>query len=64
MSSLIAQEGMMMFEKGMTIADILPADTEMVGTAMPLDTKENNDHIKEFLKGKEYLKQELLEALT
>ena len=54
----------MMFEKGMPIADVLPADTEMVGTAMPLNTKENNDHIKEFLKGKEYLKQELLEALT
>jgi len=48
----------------MPIADVLPVDTEMVGTAMPLNTKENNDHIKEFLKGKEYLKKELLKALT
>ena len=54
----------MKFEKGMPIADVLPAETEMVGKAMPLDTKENNDHIKEFLKGKEHLKKELLEALT
>jgi hypothetical protein len=61
---LIAQEGKKMFQKGMPIADVLPADTEMVGTAMPLNTKENNDHIKEFLKGKEYLKKELLKALT
>ena len=55
---------MMKFEKGMQIADVLPAETEMVGTAMTLNTKENNDHIKEFLKGKENPKQELLEALT
>ena len=61
---MTVQEGKTMFEKEMPIADVFPAETEMVCTAMPLDTKENNDHIKEFLKGKEHLKQELLEALT
>ena len=54
----------MKFEKGFNIADYLTAETEMVGEAMPLDTKENNDHIRDFLnKNGNDLKKELLDKV-
>jgi hypothetical protein len=54
----------MKFEKTIPVADRLPADTEMIGEAMPLDTKENNDHIRDFLnKNGEHLKKELLDKV-
>jgi len=56
----------MEFTKGFNIAEYLPEDTKMVGKAMPLTTDafEVNSRITEFLKGKEYLKQELVAKLT
>ena len=54
----------MKFEKGVNIADYLPAETEMVGEAMPLDTKENNDHIRDFLnKNGNDLKKQLMDKV-
>jgi hypothetical protein len=55
----------MEFTKGFNIAEQLPEDTVMVGTAMPLNTDvfEVNNKITEFLKGREYLKQELVKQL-
>lgn len=56
----------MEFTKGFNVAEQLPEDTVMVGKAMPLTTDafEVNNRITEFLKGREYLKQELVAKLT
>lgn len=56
----------MEFTKGFNVAEHLPEDTVMVGKAMPLTTNafEVNNRITEFLKGREYLKQELVAKLT
>ena len=54
----------MTFERGFMVAEQLPENTEMIGEAMPLDTKENNDHIRDFLnKNGEHLKKELLDKV-
>lgn len=55
----------MEFTKGFNVAEQLPEDTVMVGKAMPLTTDafEVNNKITEFLKGREYLKQELVKQL-
>ena len=46
------------------VAEQLPESTEMIGEAMPLDTKENNDHIRDFLnKNGENLKKQLLDKV-
>ena len=39
----------MIFEKGFKIAEYLPAETDMIGEAMPLNTDASNKHIRDFL---------------
>jgi hypothetical protein len=54
----------MKFERGVVIAERLPANTEMIGEEMPLLTDASNNHIRDFLdKNGEHLKAALLEKV-
>ena len=54
----------MKFEKNIPVADQLPADTQMIGEAMPIDTDTSNKHIRDFLdKNGDHLKAKLVEKV-
>ena len=54
----------MKFEKVLPVVAHLPADTKMIGEAMPLLTDASNKPIREFLnKHGEHLKKALVEKL-
>ena len=54
----------MKFERGLVIAERLPAKTEMIGEAMPLHSDASNKHIRDFLdKNGNHLKKALVEKI-
>lgn len=54
----------MKFERGVVIAERLPANTEMIGEEMPLLADASNNHIRDFLDTHgEHLKKALVEKV-